>query len=208
MVTESPALAWFRSAKFGLFVHWGLYAIPAGFWNSQDCRSVAEWIMNVLHIPPAEYEKLADQFDPQEFDADLLVRRAKSWGPDCLPTLEAVGEYVSRNGEAIFGTEPVPVYPYELDWAEMTCRPHKLYLHILRPRSRIDLPRVEFRAAAARILADDLPLTVQNVETCEGEPNLRILLPQDWQTRRSYCVEVTIDTETPAFTPLEKGMGR
>lgn len=74
------------------------------------------------------------------------------------------------------------------------------------PRSRIDLPRVEFKATAARILADDLPLTVQNVAICEGEPNLRILLRPDWQSCRSYCVEVTIDTETPSFTPLEKGM--
>lgn len=414
MAGDASALAWFRSAKFGLFVHWGLYAIPAGFWNGQDCRSVAEWIMNVMHIPPQEYEKLARQFDPKEFDADLLVRRAKAWGmqyivftakhhegfamyhsahpynvvdatpcrrdilqelaeacqrhgmplglyysqaqdwddpngfeadrdnsgkdfsvyleqkvkpqltelltqygkialvwfdtpmamtreqsrelyelvktlqpeclingrlgnglsdylttsdnflprlpcaapwelpatlndtwgykkndhnwktadevlrlllkvvsrggnyllnvgptatgaipEDCIPTLEAVGRYVSQNREAILGTEPVPVYPYELAWAEMTCRPHTLYLHILKPIHRVDLPRVCFKAASARILAEDQPLEVVNTATCEGEPNLRIPLPEEWQTRRNYCIEVVLDRETPEFMPFE-----
>lgn len=414
MACESSALAWFRSAKFGLFVHWGLYAIPAGFWKGQDCHSAAEWIMNVMHIPSEEYEKLAEQFDPKEFDADLLVQRAKSWGmqyivftakhhegfamyhsahpynvvdatpcrrdllkeladacqrhgmplglyysqaqdwddpdgfeadrddsqknfhryleqkvkpqltelltqygkialvwfdtpmamtseqsrelyglvkklqpdclingrlgnglsdymttsdnflprlpytgawelpatlndtwgykkndhnwkspdvvlrlllkvvsrggnyllnigptdtgaipEDCMPTLEAVGAYVSQNKEAILETNPVPIYPYELDWAEMTCRPHKLYLHILRPIHRVDLPRVAFRASEARILADGAPLEFLNTATCEGEPNLRVFLPPEQQKCRNYCIEVTIDRETPEFMPFE-----
>ena len=415
MSKSSSAQRWFRSAKFGLFIHWGLYAIPAGNWNRQDCRCTAEWLMNALEVPREEYEKLAAQFDPTEFDADLLVRRAKAWGmqylvftakhhegfamyhsahpynvvdaspchrdilreladacqrygmplglyysqaqdwddpdgleadrdnskkhfdryleqkvkpqltelltqygpialvwfdtpmamttaqsrelyelvkklqptclvngrlgngmsdymttsdnflprlpyaraweipatlndtwgyskqdhnwkspdevlrlllkvvsrggnyllnvgptatgaipEDCMPTLEAVGRYVSENREAILGTEPVPVYPYELDWAEMTCRPHKLYFHILRPIRRIDLPRVKFRADSARILSENLPLEVRNISTCEGEPNLRVDLPDTWQKCRNYCVEVCIDSELPAFMPFEE----
>ena len=84
MSKSSSAQRWFRSAKFGLFIHWGLYAIPAGNWNRQDCRCTAEWLMNALEVPREEYEKLAAQFDPTEFDADLLVRRAKAWGMQYL----------------------------------------------------------------------------------------------------------------------------
>ena len=414
MRDTTAALEWFRSAKFGLFVHWGLYSLLGGVWKGEESRSVAEWIMNVAHIPPEEYRPLAGQFDARDFDAGLLVRRAKSWGmqyivfttkhhegfalyhsahpynvvdatpcrrdilreladacakyqmplglyysqaqdwddpdgleadrdnskkdfahylehkvkpqltelltgygpialvwfdtplemtaaqsrelydlvktlqpgclingrlghgladymttsdnylprlpypgawelpatlnntwgykksdhnwksadevlrlllkvvsrggnyllnvgptgsgaipEDCMPTLEAVGRYVAQNSEAILGTQPVPVYPYELDWAEMTCKPRRLYIHVLKPRHRIDLPRVDFHATGARLLADGTELRCLNNATCEGEPNLRIDLPVEWQARQNFCVAVDIDRETPAFLPFE-----
>lgn len=71
---------WFKEAKFGLFIHWGLYSILAGEYKGQKTDKIAEWIMNHLHIPVEEYEKLAEQFDPVEFDADMIVRKAKEWG--------------------------------------------------------------------------------------------------------------------------------
>ena len=51
-------MAWFREAKYGLFIHWGLYAIPAGVWKGKAIRPSSEWIMAHAQIPVKEYEKL------------------------------------------------------------------------------------------------------------------------------------------------------
>jgi hypothetical protein len=62
-------LDWWREARFGMFIHWGLYAIPAGRWNDQAVPGVGEWIMYHGQIPPAEYEPLRERFNPVRFDA-------------------------------------------------------------------------------------------------------------------------------------------
>ena len=71
---------WFKDAKFGLFIHWGLYSILAGEYQGRKTVHIAEWIMNHLDIPVKEYEKLAGQFNPVQFDAEAIVKKAKSWG--------------------------------------------------------------------------------------------------------------------------------
>jgi len=63
-------MAWWRDAKLGVFVHWGLYAIPAK----------GEWHMFNDHVPPAEYRKLLQQFNPRHFDADKWALAARSAG--------------------------------------------------------------------------------------------------------------------------------
>jgi alpha-L-fucosidase len=73
-------LKWFREARFGLFIHWGLYAVPAGEWKGKLIPGIGEWIMNRARIPVAEYEQLAKQFNPVEFDADAWVRLARDAG--------------------------------------------------------------------------------------------------------------------------------
>ena len=79
---ETPAqrdarMKWWRDARFGMFVHWGLYAIPAGSWNGKKVDGIGEWIMNSANVPVAEYEQLAKQFNPVKFDAAQWVRIAK-----------------------------------------------------------------------------------------------------------------------------------
>src|SRR5262247_3004172 len=69
-------LRWFRDAKFGLFIHWGLYAVPAGEWKGKPIPGIGEWIMNRAQIPVREYEQLAAQFNPVKFDADAWVKMA------------------------------------------------------------------------------------------------------------------------------------
>ncbi len=71
---------WFREAQFGLFIHWGLYAIPAGIWNGKSIPWLGEWIMHTARIPVREYEKLAKHFNPVRFDARLWVELAEAAG--------------------------------------------------------------------------------------------------------------------------------
>jgi len=73
-------MAWWREARFGMFIHWGLYSIPAGTWNGKQIPSIGEWIMNQGTIPVADYKALASQFNPTAFSAHDIVALAKSAG--------------------------------------------------------------------------------------------------------------------------------
>lgn len=77
---DDPRLDWWREAKFGMFIHWGLYAIPAGTWKGERIPGIGEWIMYRARIPVAEYEKLADEFNPVKFNAKEWVSVAKKAG--------------------------------------------------------------------------------------------------------------------------------
>ena len=81
---RAQRLAWFHEAKFGLFIHWGLYAIPAGEWKGRPVAGIGEWIMNRAQIPVREYEQLAARFNPVQFDADAWVRLAQDAGMQYL----------------------------------------------------------------------------------------------------------------------------
>ncbi|MBN1479700.1 alpha-L-fucosidase [candidate division KSB1 bacterium] len=71
-------MAWWREARFGLFIHWGLYAIPAGEWNGETNH--AEWIRHTAQIPIETYETLVNQFNPVNFNAEEWVAFAKEAG--------------------------------------------------------------------------------------------------------------------------------
>jgi alpha-L-fucosidase len=78
--SHDEKMKWFREAKFGLFIHWGLYSIPAGEWKGQKIPGIGEWIMNRAKIPVTEYEKLASQFNPVKFNADEWAQMAQDAG--------------------------------------------------------------------------------------------------------------------------------
>ena len=77
-------LEWFRDAKFGMFIHWGLYAKAAGEWNGKPSLGLSSWIMRRANdekgIPVKEYEQLAAQFNPTKFNADEWARLAVDAG--------------------------------------------------------------------------------------------------------------------------------
>ena len=84
-LNESPAekdsrMHWWREARFGMFIHWGLYAVPAGEYQGERVEGIGEWIQAYLDIPKQDYAHFADQFNPEKFDAARWVGLAKAAG--------------------------------------------------------------------------------------------------------------------------------
>ena len=72
---------WFKQAKFGMFIHWGLYSVLGGEWRHGVASPyLGEWIQNRLQIPCREYEPLVKAFNPIFFDAEEWVTLAKDAG--------------------------------------------------------------------------------------------------------------------------------
>lgn len=80
-LTKEERMKWWREARFGMFVHFGVYAQMAGEYRGyQQARGGAEWIMNRMKVPVEEYKSMARQFNPVKFDADEWVKTAKEAG--------------------------------------------------------------------------------------------------------------------------------
>jgi alpha-L-fucosidase len=73
-------MGWWRDARFGMFIHWGVYAVPAGVHKGKPVDGVGEWIMDNGRIPVPEYEEYAKRFNPAKFDAESWVTLAKRSG--------------------------------------------------------------------------------------------------------------------------------
>jgi alpha-L-fucosidase len=71
-------MEWWRQARFGMFIHWGLYAVPAGEWKGETNHG--EWIRTTAQIPLDEYDRFREQFNPVNFDATEWVKMAKHAG--------------------------------------------------------------------------------------------------------------------------------
>jgi len=99
-------MKWFREAKFGLFIHWGLYAVPAGEWKGQPIAGIGEWIMNRAKIPVKEYEQLATQFNPTQFNAEAWVQMAQDAGMKYIVITSK-----HHDGFAMYGSK---VSPYNI----------------------------------------------------------------------------------------------
>ena len=78
--TVENKMDWWQEARFGLFIHWGLYSIPAGMYNGQEIDGYSEWILNYGKIPIGEWAAFAPQFNPVEFDPDSWVTLAREAG--------------------------------------------------------------------------------------------------------------------------------
>jgi alpha-L-fucosidase len=97
-------MKWWREARFGMFIHWGVYAQLAGVYNGHEQqRGGAEWIMNRSKIPVAEYQQYAKQFNPVKFNADDWVRMAKDAGMKYI-----VITAKHHDGFAMFGSKASP----------------------------------------------------------------------------------------------------
>lgn len=407
---------WFKEAKFGLFIHWGLYSMLAGEYKGKKTTHIAEWIMNYLDIPAAEYEELAKQFDPVNFDAEKIVKMAKGWGmkyivftskhhegfamyhskcnaynsvdatpckrdilkelqlacekydmklglyysqaqdwddpdgymakkdnsgknyrayldrkclpqlreilteygkialiwfdtpmgttpeesremarlvkelqPDCIVSgrignglgeymttgdnfiprlpfegdwevpatlndtwgfnkddhnwkspeeiiqllvkinsrggnyllnigpdgtgkvpeasievLDRVGAYVNANREAIFATNRMPLYPYELTWGDLTCSDHHLYVHVFRPIPRVEVLGFANTPKRAYLVETGEELEFIRNKTCEGDDYIVVELPAGYPEKAYYCIGIETEEAAPVFDSIHE----
>ena len=82
---ETPAqrdarMQWWREARFGMFIHWGVYSVPAGTYHGQQVPGIGEWIMSSAKIPMAEYQSFTKEYNPVKYNPDEWVRVAKEAG--------------------------------------------------------------------------------------------------------------------------------
>jgi alpha-L-fucosidase len=99
---EKARIAWWRDAKFGLFMHWGLYSKMAGYWKGQKV-SGGEWAVKLQKLPIEEYRALAKEFNPVKFNADEWVLLAKSAGMKYIVITSK-----HHDGFSMFGTKVTP----------------------------------------------------------------------------------------------------
>lgn len=152
--------AWMDEARFGMFIHWGLYAELAR----------GEWVMNREKIPVAEYEKLAAKFNPVKFNAGESIYGAGPVGLQSATSAKRVPPARRRRGRAErTETETVP------DWLA-TGRPGKLYIHLFKwPGGPFVLPGVEGSVAKTYLLAD---LAKKPLEFIQAGDSLTVHLPE------------------------------
>lgn len=80
VLTKDERMDWWRDARFGMFIHWGVYSLPAGTWDGRQIGGIGEWIMNRAKIPVADYQRMAKDFNPIKYNPDAWVRMARDAG--------------------------------------------------------------------------------------------------------------------------------
>ena len=116
---DSSQLKWFSKAKFGLFMHWGLYSKLAGDWEGKRYYGSGEWLMWQAKIPAAIYEKVASTFNPVNFDADQWAKFAKEAGIRYLVITAKHHEGFSMYDSKISDFTIVKASPYGKDPMKM-----------------------------------------------------------------------------------------
>jgi alpha-L-fucosidase len=99
-LTKDQRMAWWREARFGMFIHWGVYSLPAGTWNGHQIGSIGEWIMNRGKIPVADYQRMAKDFNPVNYDPEAWVKMAKDAGMKYIVITSK-----HHDGFALFGSK-------------------------------------------------------------------------------------------------------
>ncbi len=124
-------MQWWRDARFGMFIHWGVYAVPAGTYDGKQIGGIGEWIMNHGKIPMHTYQQFAKDFNPTNYDAEAWVKLAKQAGMKYI-----IITTKHHDGFALFDSKAsdwniVKATPYGRDVLEPladACRKHGLKL--------------------------------------------------------------------------------
>jgi alpha-L-fucosidase len=114
-VEHDRRMRWWREARFGMFIHWGLYAVPAGEYNGKRPDGTGEWIMALANIPRSEYEKFAPKFNPVEFNAKEWVSIAKSAGMKYIVITAKHHEGFSLYNSKISNYDIIDATPFKRD---------------------------------------------------------------------------------------------
>jgi alpha-L-fucosidase len=78
--SDSIRMQWWKDAKFGMFIHWGVYSVPAGTYDGKQVPGIGEWIMNRGKIPVERYQEYGKQFNPVAYNPEAWVKMAKDAG--------------------------------------------------------------------------------------------------------------------------------
>ncbi len=128
---QNRSMEWFKNAKYGMFIHWGLYSIPAGKWKGKKIPGLGEWIMRMAKIKTDDYKTLMKSFNPVKFDPEKWVKTAKQAGMKYIVLTSK-----HHDGFAMFDTrvndyDVVDGTPYGKDLCKQladACRKHNMKL--------------------------------------------------------------------------------
>ena len=121
----------------------------------------------------------------------------------CVEVLNKVGKYVTENCEAIYGTRPMGVYAYEFPGIELTGRVHMLYVHVLSPRTRIELLNIGIELKDAYVLSTGEWLEYSTLKCCEGDGMIEVELPENLRSQKNFCVCLELADEEPIFESIK-----
>ena len=124
-------MGWWRDARFGMFIHWGVYAVPAGKYREEKIGGIGEWIMRRATIPVDEYRAFAREFNPVKFDADEWVRLAKEAGMKYIVITSKHHDGFALFDSKVTDWDVVDATPYGKDLLrplEQACKRHGLKL--------------------------------------------------------------------------------
>ncbi|MDO4459067.1 MAG: alpha-L-fucosidase [Clostridia bacterium] len=122
---------------------------------------------------------------------------------ESIAVLDTVGKYVTANAEAIYGTQNTGIYPYELDFAEFTCKPQKLFVHVFKPKIRFELLNIANRFTNAYLVETGEKLDFRVGYTCEGHDFVEIEIPERLRDKAYYAVCLEYPEERPIYSDLK-----
>ena len=106
---------WFKQAKFGMMIHWGLYSLLGGEWQGERMEDIGEWCQQYFRIPNAEYHQLAKVFNPVLFDAEEWVKLAKDAGMQYIVFTAKHHEGFAMYKSEVSGFNIVDATPFKRD---------------------------------------------------------------------------------------------
>lgn len=111
MAKAEERMSWFNEAKFGCFIHWGVYSNPAGIWKGRKIGGYTEHLMRQAKIPLEVYKKeLVYPFNPTEFDAEEWIQNAVKAGMKYF-----IVTAKHHDGFALYYSD---AYPYDIRMTE------------------------------------------------------------------------------------------
>ncbi|HCM25525.1 MAG: hypothetical protein A2Z99_01490 [Treponema sp. GWB1_62_6] len=123
---------------------------------------------------------------------------------ESVRVLKEVGDFMALNGDSIYDTTPVPLYPYDIDWGYFTSKPGKLYIHIFEKMDSAYLLNIANKPLKVYRLSDGMPLSLKERTTCEGDSSWLIKLPARGGSEIDQVICVEIEGESVVFEPIRE----
>ncbi len=112
-----------------------------------------------------------------------------------VEVLQEVGKFMEKNGDSIYGTKTLPIYPYDIDWGYFTAKKGKLFLHVFENKEQAYLLNIANKPIRCYRLSDGMSLTLKERVTCEGDSSWLIKLPprEADEVDQVICIELAED---------------